>query len=177
MWRTGKMIEKRKPSQTIIDILTEEIRTFGLPFAKDKKSFGATKESFDRIKNMQGSETLNLKASMTWGTYDMQRKKEPFIKKVIKELDASCCTNTLFYSQGSFIDWHTNSDDPGIRTYILYTSKPGIFRYKDQTTGEIVDDLDFVGWTQRSFKVDKENLLWHCVYSPAPRFAYGFNRV
>ena len=171
------MIEKTRPSQKVIQLLTEEIKTFGVSFAKDKKSFNATKTTFDRMKDIKASESLNLKASMNWGVYDMQRKDQSFINEVIDQLGASYCTNTMYYSPGSFIDWHTNSDDPGIRTYILYTSKPGIFRYKDLNTGQIIDDLDYVGWTQRTFKVDKQNLLWHCVYSPAPRFSYGFNYV
>jgi hypothetical protein len=169
------MIEKRVPDKKVIEFLTKEIKEFGLSFAKSKDDFNMNKTSFDKLKDSIPQNVEIHKALMHYGVYDMERKQSENIKNVIDYLHQSYSTNTIYYSTGSCINWHTNSDDEGIRTYILYTSKPGIFRYKNSNTGEIIDDLDYVGWTQRSFKVSKDNLLWHCVYSPAPRFAYGFN--
>jgi hypothetical protein len=169
------MIKKTIPSDKIIKLLSEEIKTFGVDFAKNIKPFNVTKSSFDMWKYSIPSSTEIYKACDTFGTFDMKRKDEPIIKNVCDELNAVHCTNTVYYTANSCIDWHTNSDNEGKRVYILFTSKPGIFRYKHPETGEIIDDYDNVGWTQREFKVDKTNLLWHCVYSPAPRFAYGFN--
>jgi hypothetical protein len=171
------MIEKRVPDKKVIEYLTKEIKEFGLSFAKTKENFNMTKTAFDKLKDSIPQNVEIHKALMQFGAHDMERKDSENIKNTIDHLKQSYSTNTMYYSAGSCINWHTNSDDLGIRTYILYTSKPGIFRYKDPNTGEIIDDLDYVGWTQRSFKVDKDNLLWHCVYSPAPRFAYGFNYV
>ncbi len=169
------MIEKCVPPQTIIKILQNEIKEFGLPFAKEKPHYKASKTAFDNMINIEGIPSVNLKAMMNWGVYNMERKEESFIAEIIDILDADECTNTIYYSSGSFIDWHTNSDNPGIRTYILFTPTPGIFRYKTQT-GEIVDDYDYAGWTMRRFLVDPLKPLWHCVYSPSLRFAYGFNQ-
>jgi hypothetical protein len=171
------MIEKRVPDKQVIQYLTKEIKEFGLSFAKSKDNFNMSKSAFDKLKTSIPKSVEIHKAHMLYGAYDMERKTSDNIVDVLQYLNQSYSTNTMYYTAGSCINWHTNSDDPGIRTYILYTSKPGIFRYKDSNTGEIIDDLDYVGWTQRSFKVDKDNLLWHCVYSPAPRFAYGFNYV
>ena len=171
------MIIKTVPDQRIIDILSEELKSFGLPFANGKPNFLANLSTFDNIKDSIPKMDCLPVAQICWGTYDMCRKQESFIDDIKQILNANTCTNTLYYSSGSFINWHTNSDNPGIRTYILYTAKPGIFRYRDYLTGEIIDDYDYVGWTQRTFDVNKNNLLWHCVYSPSPRFAYGFNSI
>jgi len=170
------MIKKSIPSENIIKILTEEIKNFGLEFAKGKPIGNVSKLAFDNFITAIPKTQDNTKASMNFGAFDMQRKDQPFVKEVIDILGAKSCTNTMYYTQNSCIDWHTNSDNVGTRVYIIFTNKPGIFRYKDPFTGTIVDDMDYIGWTQREFKVDKNNLLWHCVHSPSPRFAYGFNR-
>jgi hypothetical protein len=172
------MIDKKVPAKEIIELLKLEIKNYGLEFAKSKKDFNSSKSTFDKLIDIPTISTLNKKASLSvWGTYDMERKSSENIKKVLSILNCSYCTNTLYYTKGSFIEWHTNDDDPGERTYILYTNSPGIFRYKDTKTGKIVDDYDYVGWTQRTFLVDPLTPLWHCVYSPSPRFAYGFNKI
>jgi hypothetical protein len=169
------MIKKSIPSDSIIKILTEEINTYGMPFSRDIPVGKITKAVFDAYKDIKIEHDAIKKADMSLGTYDMNRKQELPIKQVMAELGAHSCTNTVIYAKNSGIDWHTNSDNVGKRIYIIFTVKPGIFRYKDPITGEIIDDMDYVGWTQREFIVDKTNLLWHCVYSPGIRFAYGFN--
>jgi Pyruvate/2-oxoacid:ferredoxin oxidoreductase delta subunit len=170
------LIKKSVPCKEIIEILSKEIKEFGLSFAKDIKPGNVTKSAFDKFISAIPKTTDNVKASRYYGQYSMERRNEPYIKQVIDILGAHSCTNTVYYCPNSCIDWHTNSDNVGTRIYILFTNKPGIFRYKDPMSGKIIDDEDYVGWTQREFKVDKDNLLWHCVYSPSSRFAYGFNK-
>ena len=86
----------------------------------------------------------------------------------------SRCTNYIAYPPNTIMAWHTNSDTPGVRTYYIYTERPGIFRYIDES-GDTVDDYDNVGWTARSFKINPEKPLWHTVWSQGLRFAFGFN--
>lgn len=169
------MIKKSVPSDNIIKILSGEIIEYGIPFSKNIPIGKITKDVFDSYKDISLEYDVVPKADMQYGTYNMERKKEPSIQEVIEELGAYECTNTMVYAKNSGINWHTNSDNVGTRIYIIFTVKPGIFRYRDPNTGEIIDDEDYVGWTQREFKIDKEKLLWHCVYSPGIRFAYGFN--
>lgn len=169
------MIKKTVPDKRIIELLTKEITEYGLEFAKDIPKQKMTKTAFDIYKDSIPKEIDITQASLEYGAHSMNRKEHENIQQVKEILKAAHCTNTMYYAPNSCIDWHTNSDNDGTRVYIIFTSKPGIFRYKDPTTGEIVDDIDYVGWTQREFLVDKHNPLWHCVYSPGPRFAYGFN--
>jgi hypothetical protein len=169
------MITKTIPDERIIKILSEEIKTFGLEFAKTIDDGNVNKSAFDIFKNAIPKNSDNIIAGMYYGMHDMKRKEEPFVKEVCNILGADHCTNTAYYTKNGCCDWHTNSNNIGKRVYIIFTTVPGIFRYKDPFTNQFVDDYDFVGWTQREFTVDKENLLWHCVYSPAPRFSYGFN--
>ena len=170
------LIKKTIPCKEIIDILTKELKEFGLPFAKDKKKGNVTKKAFDEFLNGIPKTSDNNKSSEFYGNHSMNRTKELFIKQITNILDADFCTNTMYYAPNSCIDWHTNSDTPGKRTYIIFTDKPGIFRYKDPFSNEIIDDMDYVGWTQREFQINKNSLIWHCVYSPGVRFAYGFNK-
>lgn len=81
----------------------------------------------------------------------------------------------FWYPQGSFMGWHTNSGAPGWRIYINYAEEPGksFFRYRHQTTGEIITLWDDV-WNMRVFRVTSENPLWHCVYSNTNRFSLGY---
>jgi hypothetical protein len=71
--------------------------------------------------------------------------------------------------------WHTNSDDPGTRIYYTYSNKLSIFRYIDKDTGQIVDDIDNVGWTARKFDItDESNPFWHTIWTSSLRFSFGF---
>jgi hypothetical protein len=175
-----KLLDKKVPDKAVIDFLTKEIKEYALPFAKEYKPFNFTKMAFDSLKIPSTLDNVERSGLVT-GTYQMDRTRRepetmnPNIKGVIDHLKVDECTNLLYYAANSVMTWHTNSENPGKRIYILYTSRPGIFRYKDPYTGEIIDDYDYIGWTQREFIVHPEKLLWHCVYSPAPRFSYGFN--
>lgn len=166
-------IKKFRPSEEIVALLTKEIQEFGLQFAKEQKPSIYTKAAFDKLIIPENNEVEKILFST--GTFNMDRKASLNIIKVGELLNANQSTNTLFYTQKSCMPWHTNSDNLGLRTYIVFTTNPGIFRYKDPHTGEIIDDYDYVGWTQREFRIDKNNLLWHAVYSPGSRFSYGFN--
>jgi hypothetical protein len=72
--------------------------------------------------------------------------------------------------------WHTNSKTPGQRIYINFSKTPGIFRYKHPDTGEIIDDYDNELWTGRKFIIDPDRLLWHTIWAPEKRFAFGFSK-
>lgn len=168
------LVKKYKPDDKVIEVLTREINEFGLNFASQQKSSIYTKSVFDKLQIPKDEKDLE-KTLISTGALSMSRRDSVNIKEVSKLLNADQCTNTLFYTANGCMPWHTNSDNPGTRIYVVFTSKPGIFRYKNPYTGEIVDDYDYAGWTQREFIVDNDNLLWHCVYSPAYRFSYGFN--
>ena len=169
------LIKKTVPDKRIIELLGKEIKEFALPLLKEEKDSVHTKAVFDKLKIPKIGNDIE-KIVFPTGTYQMARKADsPEVNEVLSILKADECTNTLYYKKNGCMPWHTNSDNPGKRIYIVFTTKPGIFRYKNPYTGEIVDDYDYVGWTQREFIVDIQNLLWHAVWSPAPRFAYGFN--
>jgi hypothetical protein len=170
------MVIKKIPSKQITDILTKEIKEFCLPHAKEHSTPSIyTKAIFDKLEIPKSIEDLERIAFST-GTYELERRNvSDYLEEVKDILGAHQCTNAIFYAANSCMPWHTNSDNPGKRIYIIYTQTPGIFRYKNPHTNEIVDDIDYVGWTQREFVVDKDNLLWHSVYSPGARFSFGFN--
>jgi len=94
----------------------------------------------------------------------------------VENLIGGECTNHIVYPPMSIMKWHTNSNNPGLRTYYTYGVKESIFRYIDKN-GNIIDDYDNKGWTVRRFKVDQENLLWHTIWSEGTRFAFGFNET
>ncbi len=88
-------------------------------------------------------------------------------------LGAKKITNSIVYPPSSMMDWHTNSDLEGIRTYYTYTEGEGIFRYID-SNGNIQLDYDNIGWTCRTFKIQKDNPLWHSIWTEKQRYAFGF---
>lgn len=102
--------------------------------------------------------------------------EDPVLQQVSQLLDTTKVTNNILYSPQSYMSWHTNSDLEGWRTYYVYTKKPGIFRYKDPAANQIVDDVDDIGWTSRTFLISKKQLFWHCVWAEGYRFSFGFNK-
>lgn len=100
---------------------------------------------------------------------------KPRLLKVQKIIGADSLTNWSVYPPNSIMGWHTNSDDPGIRSYYTFSLNESIFRYVDKN-GNIIDDYDNKGWTVRRFEVGSENLLWHTIWSEGIRFAFGFNK-
>lgn len=92
-------------------------------------------------------------------------------------LGATSVTNNILYHPQSCLGWHTNSDLEGYRTYYTYTLKPGIFRYVDPKSNKILLDVDNVGWTSRTFLIQKDKSFWHSVWSDGYRFSFGFNHT
>lgn len=83
-------------------------------------------------------------------------------------------TNAVLYPAGAIMSWHTNSNFPGTRRYYTWSEKGGaVFRYIDPTTGKRHDSIDPPGWVCREFEVTVDPPLWHTIWTPAPRWAYG----
>lgn len=100
-------------------------------------------------------------------------KQDKFISAAGHLIGADRCSNAIIYPAMSIMDWHTNSDRPGIRTYYTYTEGRAIFRYF--LDGEFYEDEDNIGWTARQFVIDPERPLWHTIWTEKPRYAFGFN--
>lgn len=98
------------------------------------------------------------------------------INKASEILGGLANTNCIVYPPKSFMEWHTNSNRLGTRTYYTFAVKPGKFIYKDRETGEIVVDEDQVGWTVRQFDIHRDDPLWHCVWADGVRFSFGFTK-
>jgi len=138
-------------------------------------------EKFDKIPIPKLSTAYDINSTLRG---NIERKKFNFqindnarIEEIKNFICADECTNALMYPKNTIMHWHTNADLIGTRAYIIYTKEPGIFRYQNPKTKEIVDDYDNVGFTGRLFPVGKtkEDLLWHTVWSPGKRFSFGFN--
>ena len=88
----------------------------------------------------------------------------------------------FLYPQGGFMGWHTNSDFPGTRVYVAYSTaeRGSYFKYVDRTNQDnpnIITDWDNAGWTVRIFCPSNipSEYLWHCVGAPnATRMSFGF---
>lgn len=82
------------------------------------------------------------------------------------------------YPVGGFMGWHTNSDAPFERLYLVYSETgESWFRYRDPVTSEIVSVQDNKGWNVYNFTTPNDQLFWHCVYSECNRFSFGFRIV
>lgn len=79
----------------------------------------------------------------------------------------------FMYKPGSYMGWHTNINDPGVRVYITYSSTgDSFFRY--MSDGKIHTSYDEPGITIRKFNTEEKNPLWHCVGSNCLRISIGF---
>ena len=95
-----------------------------------------------------------------------------YVRRLLKNADTK---NALVYSPLSAMYWHTNSDSPGLRTYYSFSLGRSVFKYRDPNTGEIYEDWDNKGWTARQFNITEERPFWHCVWTSARRFSFGFS--
>jgi|TARA_B110000495_G_C22958532_1_gene561765 hypothetical protein len=75
-----------------------------------------------------------------------------------------------------FMGWHTNSDAPGDRWYLVYNTdeNSSFFRYIDPNTEEMITKWEPKGWSLNHFRLgDNNKPLWHCVYTKSDRFSFG----
>lgn len=85
----------------------------------------------------------------------------------------------FMYPEGGYMKWHTNSNAPFTRLYIVYSEgdNSSFFRYKD-VDGKVVTCWDKKGFNYYLFDTPQDDLFWHCVYSgKARRFSFGFRLV
>lgn len=114
--------------------------------------------------------------------------KETAIPKMLETFVAKVCntevgegifhiTGKFWYPSNGYMGWHTNNAYPGYRLYCTHAdeSNKSFFRYLDPFDGSIVTSWDRVGWMGRLFRIDKDEPLWHCVYSGTNRISTGCN--
>lgn len=107
------------------------------------------------------------------GKYKYCHKITARVHDVAEVIEASNRGNKL-YPPGGYLQWHTDSDNPGVRVYFTFTAKEGsFFRYFQD--GEVMTLMDKVGWNVRIFHVNPAHLFWHCVYAASTRYTFGFN--
>lgn len=79
---------------------------------------------------------------------------------------------------GGYMGWHTNSDAPFERLYLVYsTTGESWFKYYCDKSKKVVSVKDKKGWNVYSFHTPKDPLFWHCVYTECDRYSFGFRVV
>jgi len=115
----------------------------------------------------------NIERDHTLSAPLLHSKQSKYVAAAGHLLNASTNTNAIVYPPMSVMKWHTNTNDPGIRTYYTYTEGKGIFRY--YFDGQYYEDEDDLGWTARQFSITPEVPLWHTIWTEKHRYAFGFN--
>lgn len=162
------IVEKFEPSEECKILLRTIIFNNKEQISKVKEG----KSNLNQFKEAKIPE-YNLNTSGIRTSYVLD---SPLLENVKGLLGADEITNNTMYPKNSIMGWHTNSKTPGQRIYINFSKTPGIFRYKHPDTGEIIDDYDNELWTGRKFIIDPDRLLWHTIWAPEKRFAFGFNK-
>lgn len=75
-----------------------------------------------------------------------------------------------YYPPGGHYGWHTNSNNPGKRLYLVHVLDGGKSFFRWIENGEAKTSYDEQGWNARLFPVP----CWHCVYSDTERISIGF---
>ena len=80
------------------------------------------------------------------------------------------------YPPNGFCGWHTNSDYPGQRLYLVWVEEDNksFFRYEEN--GEIITKWENKGWQINRFTAGKPE-YWHCVGSYTNRVSIGFREL
>jgi len=87
-----------------------------------------------------------------------------------KDVYGETCANAIWYPPGGWMDWHTNSNNPGKRLYVAWseTGESGMRWFRD---GQVFDDPDQPGWNVRIFDTPE----WHMVYARCWRYSIGWH--
>lgn len=78
------------------------------------------------------------------------------------------------YPPGGFMGWHTNSNMEGWRVYATRCEEDNKSYFRYYKNGKTITEWEQKGWNFRAFEVKKGNLYWHCVYTDADRYSFGF---
>ena len=87
---------------------------------------------------------------------------------------------TKYKGYNGYMGWHTNSDTPGDRWYLVYNTKEdsSFFRYIDPNTNKMITKWEPKGWSLNHFKLgDYEKPLWHCIYTESNRISFGIRDI
>lgn len=159
------MVRKIKPDKNIISLLDAIRKNHSRQI---ERYTHVTKEEFLSIKQPENDIENDVSAKWYLTNY-----KTKYLIAAGSILKARRITNAIVYPPSSMMDWHTNSNYEGIRTYYTYTDDEAIFRYVD-ANGDTQLDYDDIGWTCRMFKIKKDNLLWHSIWTKSERYSFGF---
>lgn len=84
---------------------------------------------------------------------------------------------SAYYPSGGYIDWHTNSNDPGYNLICTYSSNGNsFFEYYDLEDEEVVRVNDQVGWNYKIVYFGTgSNKMWHRAVSNCDRITFTFS--
>jgi hypothetical protein len=102
------------------------------------------------------------------------------VQQVAKSFPGKCVNPSghWHYPAGGYMGWHTNSDAPFERVYLVYSENgDSMFAYIDPETNTPVVHYDDPGWNVYQFTTPKDPLFWHAVMSQCNRFSFGFKIV
>jgi hypothetical protein len=159
------MVHKIYPDQDVIKLLKAIVKNHSVLTTPYKK---ITKEEFLNVK--LPTNDVENDFQIKWNLSNYNRK---YLIAAGSLLKAKRITNAIIYPPYSMMGWHTNSNYEGIRTYYTYTEDEAVFRYVD-SNGDMQLDYDNIGWTRRTFKIQKKNPLWHSIWAKSNRYSFGF---
>jgi hypothetical protein len=98
----------------------------------------------------------------------------PLLEAAGELLGGAEVKNHCVYKARSMMPWHTNRDDPGVRTYYTFTTGRALFRWMDNK-GNVHTEVDAPGqWQARQFDVSADYPMWHSIWTQNKRFSFGF---
>lgn len=116
--------------------------------------------------------------SILQSVYLKPKEKNDIIRALAKIYPVASIIQSgdFYYPAKGYMGWHTNSNTPGRRVYLAYSSDSGQNSFSYVSNGNIVKDYDDSGWTAREFVVGDtpSKLFWHCVDAKIPRISMGF---
>jgi hypothetical protein len=168
---------KLSPNKELTDFLDDVIVKFD-----PKHHVPIGPPSTPKISEQDLLELIQQKGDVPWNNHlhayminlnNIQPLNE-LAKKLLPDKKFVQTTGRFYYPPNGFMDWHTNSNNPGYRIYATFCkeSNKSFFRYK--LNDSILTEYELQGWNFRLFEVKKINPYWHCIHSNTHRFSFGF---
>ena len=152
--------------------LNSNIAKFLVEEKLSKKKLERLRLEYDDIKF---AETVDGMNDNRWG---YNHKDKESIKEIVKQFELKdknkkISSGLFWYPPTGYCGWHTNSNNPGKRNYLVWAEEDNksFFRYQDKKTGEIVTKWEKKGWQIQEFMTP----IWHCVGSYTNRISIGIS--
>lgn len=180
LWKLKKSLDALPAEETMLQIESRQAaKKYKKRICEVMDLRNARKDAKNKVSKYVNEENSS-KTELFEGVIKLKTKCLEELKKEVSVFFGQKCLikGNFLYPKGGFRSWHTNKyDTPGWRMYIVNVDNPNqsFFRFKHPKNHEIYTHWEQSSCSVNFFRIDPENILWHCIASlNTNRWSKGF---